>query len=134
MGKWVVDQLVLLMAQRGHIIAKSKVLILGLSFKENCTDIRNTKVEDIFNHLKSYNIDPYISDPFIDIEYANKKFNNKVFPEIPGKVKFNAVILAVAHEQYKKFSFSKWNSLTCSDGIIFDLKGIVPKEIADIRI
>ena len=48
---------------------------------------------------------------------------------MPGKVKFNAVILAVAHEQYKKFSFSKWNSLTCSDGIIFDLKGLFLKKL-----
>ena len=134
MGKWVVDQLILLMARKGHIIANSKVLILGLSFKENCTDIRNTKVEDIFKFLTEYNIDPFICDPFVDISYANKKFPQKVFSEIPDEHEFTAVIIAVAHNQFKSFTFNKWSSLKKENGIIFDLKGIVPRELADIRI
>ncbi len=134
MGKWVVDQLILCMAKKGLIIANSKVIIMGLSFKENCTDIRNTKVEDIFKSLTEYNIDPYICDPCIDINYANKKFPQKVFSEIPTEHKFNAAIIAVAHNQFKSFTKKQWNSLTENNGIIFDLKGIVPRELVDIRI
>ena len=134
MGKWVVDQLILCMAKRGLIIANSKVLILGLSFKENCTDIRNTKVEDIFEFLTEYNIDPYIYDPCVDINHANKKFPQKVFSEIPSEHKFTAAIIAVAHNQFKSFTYKEWNSLTKENGIIFDLKGIVPRDLADIRI
>ena len=133
MGKWVVDQLILCMAKRGLIIANSKVLILGLSFKENCTDIRNTKVEDIFEFLNEYNVDPYIYDPCVDINHANKKFPQKVFSEIPSEHKFTAAIIAVAHNQFKSFTYKQWNSLTKEEGIIFDLKGIVPRELADIR-
>ncbi len=134
MSKWIVEQLIMQMARNGLSISQAKVLILGLTFKENCTDIRNTKVEDIYRSLNEYNIDTFISDPYVDIEEANKKFQKRVYKSIPDKIDFEAIIVAVSHDEYKLISNKKWNSLIKTNGVIFDLKGILPRDIGAIRL
>ena len=134
MGKWIVEQLVKEMVKKGLIIAKAKVLILGLAFKENCTDFRNTKVEDIFKSLTEYSIDTYISDPFVDIDEANKKFNNRVTKKIPKNICYDAIILAVGHSKYKFLSTKEWKALIKENGVIFDLKSILPRELGAYRL
>ena len=122
------------MVKKGLIIAKSKVLILGLAFKENCTDIRNTKVEDIFKSLTEYNIDTYISDPCVDIDEANKKFNNRVNKNIPNNISYDAIIVAVGHKEYTFISTTEWKALIKENGVIFDLKSILPRELGAFRL
>ena len=134
MGKWIVEQLVKEMVKKGLIIAKAKTLILGLAFKENCTDLRNTKVEDIFKSLTEYSIDTYISDPFVDIDEANKKFDNRVTKKIPKNIRFDAIILAVSHDKYKFLSTKEWKALIKENGVIFDLKSILPRELGAYRL
>ena len=134
MGKWIVEQLVKEMVKKGLIIAKSKALILGHAFKENCTDLRNTKVEDIFKSLTEYNIDTYISDPFVDIDEANKKFDNRVTKKIPKNICYDAIILAVGHDKYKFLSTKEWKALIKENGVIFDLKSILPRELGAYRL
>ena len=134
MGKWIVEQLILEMAKKDLIISKAKVLILGLAFKENCTDIRNTKVKDILNSLIDYKIDVFISDPCVDIEEANQKFGNRIFKEIQEEYRYDAIIVAVGHDNYKKISVEKWRSLIKENGIIFDLKGILPRKLGAHRL
>ncbi len=134
MGKWIVEQLVIAMARNGLKIAQSKVLILGLAFKENCTDIRNTKVEDIIKSLNEYNISPHISDPCIDVDHAHKKFGKNITREIPDEFSFDAIIVAVSHSEYKLISNKKWRSLITKNGVIFDIKGILPRELGAVRL
>ena len=75
-------------------------MILGLTFKENCNDMRNTKVLDIVDSLEKSNIKTFIVDPYVDAEYANQKLNNKLYSEIPKNIKFEALIVAVKHDQF----------------------------------
>ena len=134
MSKWIVEQLIMQMARNGLPISKAKVLILGLTFKENCTDIRNTKVEDIYRSLNQYDIETFISDPYVDIEEANKKFEQRVYKAIPNEIAFEAIIVAVSHDEYKLINNKKWKSLIKTNGVIFDLKGILPRDIGAIRL
>ena len=134
MGVWVTEKLIQMMKEKQKIIEGSKVLILGLAFKENCNDIRNTKIEDIISHLEKFNIKPYIVDPYVDLDYANKRFGGKVYPDFPKNIKFEALIVAVKHSQFLSLNRNDWQGLVDKDGLIFDLKGIVPRDLCPIRI
>ena len=92
------------------------------------------KIKEIINCLERYKIIPYIVDPYVDLELANKKFKNRVFSEIPKFKKFNAVILAVQHKEFLEFRKKDWQDLIYKDGVIFDLKGIVPRDIVTKRL
>ena len=134
MAFWIVEQLILEMARRSIIIGGSDVLILGFAFKENCRDIRNTKVIDMVSHLENYNINVDVVDPLIDSNFADKIYKIKVLDCIPDKKKYDAVILAVAHNKFKIFNEKDWQNLIKENGIYFDIKGIIPRKIGAIRI
>lgn len=134
MGRWVVEQLVLEMAQRGMIISGAQVLVLGLSFKENCPDLRNTRVVDVVEGLKRYGIEPILVDPWVDPEQAQREYGLDVLDSIQMATPCRAVIAAVAHRQFVEISEADWRKLLKPDGILLDLKGIVPRELKPIRI
>ena len=133
-GRWMVERLVLKMCQMDIKINSSEVLILGLSFKENCPDLRNTKVLDIIDHLKEYAIKTTIVDPIVSIDEALKIYNLEVKSEIPENKKFDSVILCVSHNEFKLMSKNKWKELGKNKSVFVDLKGIIPKEIKSIRL
>ena len=133
MAKWIVEQIVIEMAKKKIVIGETKVLILGFTFKENCPDFRNTKVIDIVNSLKSYGMVPEIVDPIIDIGVSSEFYKLKISKEIP-KEKFQIVICAVAHNEFKDFSKRKWLNLIKEKGIFFDIKGIIPRDLKPIRL
>ena len=134
MDRWVVDQLVLEMAQRGNVISEAKVLVLGLSFKENCPDLRNSRVVDLIKSLSRYRMKPTIVDPYVNREEAYREYGLSITDEIPRSVHFDAVIVAVAHEQFACLSKQAWGSLLSDNGIIVDIKGIVPRNLSPLRI
>ena len=134
MGSWIVDQLILEMARAGMIIAQSKVLILGLTFKENCPDLRNTRVVDIINALQKYGAIPVAYEPCASREESLKLFNIEIHRSFSFNERFDAVVVAVAHNEFKELSLDKWRSLTNSQSIIIDIKGVVPTELNPIRI
>ena len=134
MARWVAEQLVLEMARRGKTIAGIKVLILGLSFKENCPDLRNTRVVDLVSSLKSYGMKPVLVDPCIDVAEAKIEYGLDVLSSIPYDYTFPVVITAVAHSQFKAINAEKWIELICKDGILLDLKGIIPRELSPLRL
>ena len=134
MGHWVIEQLVLLMAQRGMVIAGSNVLVLGLSFKENCPDLRNTRVVDLLHSLEKYGMIPTIVDPWVDPNDANKEYNLQVLRQMPTGISYKAIILAVAHDEFRKISADSWKQLICPDGVFMDLKGLLPRELEPIRL
>lgn len=134
MGIWIVNQLILEMARKSMIIGGSDILILGFTFKENCRDIRNTKVIDMVRFLENYKLNVDIVDPLVDSSHAKNIYKINVFEKVPKGKKYSAVILAVAHDKFKNFSESEWKNLTLENGIYFDVKGFIPRNINAKRI
>ena len=133
MGKYAADRLINLMHQRQIDIDNSKILIMGLSFKENCPDLRNSKVVDIINELRSKNVEVDIHDPWVDIEEARKLFGLILLDDLEIN-SYDAVLLAVAHDQYKTMKPEEIKDLIKGNGILYDLKSILPKTFSDLRL
>jgi UDP-N-acetyl-D-galactosamine dehydrogenase len=134
MGRWVVEQLVMEMARRGLAIKGAKVLVLGLSFKENCPDLRNTRVVDVIAALQRYAMEPVLVDPWVDAEEARREYGLTVLAEIPIASTYGAVIAAVAHRQFVGIPEASWRQLLTPSGVLLDLKGIVPREVGALRL
>ncbi len=134
MASWLVDQIILKMIQKKIDIRNSKVLILGFSFKENCGDLRNTKVNDLYKSFKKYNLNCKIFDPIVNQEDAEELYKIKVLNQLPLNEKFDAIVVAVAHKSFEDISINNWNKLRSKNSIIYDLKGIVPRELSPKRI
>ena len=129
MGTFVANKLVKLMVKSGLQLIKSKILILGFAFKENCSDIRNSKVIDIYNELKEFGVEVDIHDYLVDSEIAKKEFNVNLISTFD---KYNAIILAVPHKKYLKIDYSTLKA--DSKAVIFDIKAVLDKNISDIRL
>ena len=134
MGRWVVEQLVLEMAQKGMVIAGAKVLVLGLSFKENCPDLRNTRVVDLTQALQRYGMKPVVVDPWVAAEEAQREYDLEVLSEIPSSQCWSAVVVAVAHQQFRVLPAEQWRQLLSPDGVLLDLKGLVPRQVDALRL
>ena len=134
MGRWVVEQLVLEMARRGMVLGGSRVLVLGLTFKENCPDLRNTRVVDVLQALADYGMQPLVVDSWADPSEAEKEYGIDVQTVIPEDDRSAAVILTVAHEVFAEMTIEQWRQLTSPGGIFFDLKGIIPRELNPMRL
>ena len=134
MGSWVVEQLVLEMARRGMVIAGARVLVLGLSFKENCPDLRNTRVVDVIEALRRYGMEPVVVDPWVDPEEAQRDYGLDVMAEIPPGSSWQGVVVAVAHQQFTGLPAEHWRQLLAANGVLLDLKGIVPRELGALRL
>ena len=134
MAKWVVDQLILEICRKDIPIREANILILGFSFKENCPDIRNTKVVDIIQNLSEYNINVEIVDPWVDEASVRKEYDLKILNKVPKGKKYSAVLCTVAHEQFLNMKINEWDSLVKKNGILFDLKGFIPRELNPLRI
>lgn len=133
MGVFVANKVVKLMIQKGIIIKGAKVLVLGITFKENCPDIRNSKVIDVINELFQFGINVNLFDHHADVETVKQEFGislNNNFDEL-YKEKYDAIILAVAHDHYISINF---NDLLKSESILFDVKGVLPKHLIDGRL
>jgi UDP-N-acetyl-D-galactosamine dehydrogenase len=134
MGRWVVEQLVLEMARRGLAIKGAKVLVLGLSFKENCPDLRNTRVVDVIAALQRYAMEPVLVDPWVDADEARREYGLTVLAEIPITSTYGAVIAAVAHRQFVGIPEGSWRKLLLEEGVLLDLKGVMPRALQPLRL
>ena len=134
MGRWLAEQLVLGLAQRRQAVVGTKVLVLGLSFKENCPDLRNTKVVDLIRSLDRYGMDVDVVDPWVDPDEAFSEYGLSVTPEISENARYGAVVSAVSHKQFSNFSAEEWRNLLTQGGLLLDLKGIVPRELGALRL
>ena len=134
MGRWVVEQLVLELARKGMVIAGAKVLVLGLSFKENCPDLRNTRVVDLIQALQRFGMEPLVVDPWVDPEQAQQEYGLDVLPAIPSDQCWSAVVVAVAHQQFRERTADQWQSLLAPNGVLADLKGLVPRQLHALRL
>jgi UDP-N-acetyl-D-galactosamine dehydrogenase len=134
MAFYVAEQVIKLMLQKQLNVLESKVLVLGLAFKENCPDLRNTKVVDIVRSLESYNTHVDIFDPCINVENALQEYDLVCLPKLPTEGKYSAVILAVGHAQFLALGAHGIKSLTLPGAVIYDVKGIFPLGFADGRL
>jgi UDP-N-acetyl-D-galactosamine dehydrogenase len=133
MGKYVVSQLVKGMLRKRIQVEQAKVLIMGLTFKENCPDLRNTKVIDIVHELNEYHINVDIVDPLCCKEAALKEYGIALIDE-PKKNQYDAIILAVAHDEFKLLTEQKIKSYGKKDHVLYDLKYILNKDTVDMRL
>ena len=127
MGKYIAEQTVKKMIQAGHGVAGAKVIVLGLTFKEDCPDLRNSRVEDILRELNSYCCDVHVHDPVADPEEAKEEYGVALesLEELP---KAQAVVLAVAHEAYRNMGVEDFSALMASDAVLLDVKSVLDRE------
>ena len=129
---YVAKNLISHMQSKGKLIKKSKILIMGFTFKENCSDLRNTQIIDIFNYLNNLsNVE--IFDPLVDLSVAKQSINCNLI-EIPKKNFYDSIIIAVAHDVFKEMGPKTIKDFGKKDVIIYDLKYVLPKEEADLRL
>ena len=134
MAAHVADETIKLMLRKGHPVLGCKVLVLGLSFKENCPDVRNTKVVDIVKALKSYNTEVDIYDPWIDVAEAKKEYGLECLQQLPAEGQYSAIVLAVAHKQFLEIGEAGIKIWGRPNAVVFDVKSILPTGAADGRL
>jgi UDP-N-acetyl-D-galactosamine dehydrogenase len=127
MGKFIATEVVKKIIQAGKNVLHSNVLVMGVTFKENVSDIRNSKVKDVVNELKSYGVKVDIIDPYASSEELEKEYGFSLCQN-PGN-SYDAIILAVAHHQYASFSEEYFVSHSSEKGIVMDVKGVYRKKI-----
>lgn len=130
MGAYVAEETIKCMNKKGVMVKGSKILLLGITFKENCPDIRNTKIVDIYNTLREYTDNITVYDPWADPSKVRREYGIEIVNEVP-KEKFDAAILGVAHKDFLDLDIK---SLVKEGGVIYDVKGILPREIVDARL
>ena len=133
MGAYVVTQLVKAMLKKRIQVEDAKVLILGLSFKENCPDIRNTRIIDIVNELKEYHTQIDVYDPWVDAAEAEHEYGICPISNLENG-KYDAVILAVAHQQFKVMGADAIRALGKADHVLYDLKYVLSQAESDLRL
>lgn len=130
MGAYVAEQTIKCMNKKGVMVKDAKILILGITFKENCPDIRNTKIVDIYHTLQEYTSNITIYDPWANAEDVEREYRIGIVNELP-KDYFDAVILGVAHQQFAELNI---RGLVKEKGVIYDVKGILDRNIIDGRL
>lgn len=128
---FIANKVLKLMIQKEHKIKGSNALILGVTFKENCPDIRNTKVIDIYNEMSEFGVNVDIYDPWVCAEELKEEYGVDVIKALNPDKKYEAVILAVAHEEFLKFDFEKYYT---QGAVVFDAKAIVDRRWVDSRL
>lgn len=130
MGEYVAMQTIKLMLKKGIQVVGADLLILGFTFKENCPDVRNTKVKDIYDALKEYSINVTVFDSWANSSIADNEYGIQIINQLPDK-KFDAVIMAVAHNEFDNIDIM---SLLKPENVIFDVKGKISRDLIDGRL
>ncbi|WP_229112591.1 nucleotide sugar dehydrogenase [Bacteroides xylanisolvens] len=131
MGAYVAEQTIKCMNKKGVLVKDAKILILGITFKENCPDVRNTKIVDIYKTLEEYTRNITVYDPWANPEKVSHEYNIDIVTELPIDEKYDAVVYAVAHKQFANLDL---RSLCVENGVIYDVKSVLPREIVDARL
>jgi UDP-N-acetyl-D-galactosamine dehydrogenase len=127
MGKYVASQIVKLMIKKGINVTNAEILLLGFTFKENCPDVRNTRVIDIIKELKSYDINIDVVDPWANSLEVEEEYKISTFKELPNK-KYDSIVLAVAHSEFSNIEISKYSNPV---SVVYDVKGILGSSKSD---
>lgn len=130
MGDYVANQVIRCMNLRGVMVKDARYLLLGITFKENCPDIRNTKVVDIYHTLSQYSSDITVYDPWANPEAVQRAYGIQIQNHLPQQ-QFDAVILCVAHSQFLQLDV---RSLVRGNGVVYDVKGVLDRHVIDARL
>lgn len=131
MGAYVANQVIRLMNKKGVLVKDAKILILGITFKENCPDVRNTKVVDIYTTLQEYTDNITVCDPWADRAKVEREYGISIVNSVAEHARYDAVILAVSH---KEFTAIDWKGYLAENGVVYDVKGSIAREQVDGRL
>jgi len=131
MGAYVAQEVVKIMVKGGKPVKDAKALMLGITFKENCPDIRNTRATDIYHELKDFAMDVDIYDPWANKVDVKREYGIDLVDEIDDMEQYSAIILAVAHDQFKELNFDQIKNHGI---VVYDVKSILPKKLVDGRL
>jgi UDP-N-acetyl-D-galactosamine dehydrogenase len=131
MGKYVASELVKIMIKKGKAIKNATVAILGFTFKENCPDIRNTRTIDIYNELQDYGMEVVAFDPIADSAEVTREYSISINSELPQEEEFDAMVLAVSHEEFTKIDFLGYKN---RETVIYDVKGFLNSKVVAGRL
>lgn len=131
MGAYVAEQVIKCMNKKGVLVKDSKILLLGITFKENCPDIRNTKVADMYSTLAEYTKNITVYDPWANPYAVKKEYGIDIVTTLNTTEKFDAIVICVAHDEFLKLNIK---DLVTSNSVIYDVKGILPINIIDGRL
>ena len=134
MGAHVADRVARLMIRRGLQVAGSRILIMGLTFKENCPDLRNSKVIDVIEELKGLNAVVDVYDPCANPKEAEQEYGLTLLSKVPTPAAYDAVVVTVAHQQYVRMGAEAIRSLGKPGSVFFDVKGLFPKDTSEGRL
>ena len=128
---FIASKVIKLMIGKGHQIKSSNVLILGITFKENCPDVRNTKVVDIYKEFLQYDLNVDVFDPWANPEEVQDEYGIELLKKLDSEKKYQAIVVAVAHKEFVKFDFRQYHKLNT---VIFDTKAFVNRNYVDSRL
>lgn len=131
MGAYVATEVVKLMVKAGKPVKNAKALVLGITFKENCPDIRNTRAIDVYHELKDFAMDVDVYDPWASNDVVMHEYGIQMIDEIKDYSHYGCVILAVSHDQFKYLDFKKFKE---AGAIVYDVKSILPRDVIDARL
>lgn len=131
MGIFVANKVIKLMIEKGHMIKGANALIMGVTFKENCPDIRNTRVVDIYKELTQFGLNVDIFDPWADLEEVKEEYGLDLLAEVAAEKDYQALVVAVAHNEFYQFDFKKYKK---KNAVIFDTKSIIDRALVDARL
>ena len=134
MGLFVASQVVRLMVQRRMSLPDSKILMLGVTFKENCPDVRNTKVVDVINELQAFGASVDVYDPWAEPQDVRDEYGLNVLDDEPVRGQYDAIVLAVAHKQFVMLEPSKLHEYGKSEHVFYDIKSVLPADQVDGRL
>ncbi len=136
MSEWIIEQLILEAKFKNIDFQNARILLLGLTFKENCPDIRNSKILDVIKHLNKRDQIPYIFDPFMIEKKKLSGINFRYLTKSPldQNDKYDVIIISTAHDEFKNIDSKNWRRILEENHIIYDLKGIIPRDLKPLRI
>lgn len=133
-GDHVAERVVKLMLSKGRQVLGAKILVLGFTFKEDCPDVRNTKVADIVASLNSFNTNVDIYDPWVDVDEAFEEYGVRCLSERPAEADYDAIVIAVGHERFRAWGEQGIRSLGREGAVVFDVKAILPRHASEGRL
>ncbi|MEN8176795.1 MAG: UDP binding domain-containing protein, partial [Pseudomonadota bacterium] len=133
MGAFVASKIVKLLTTGGHPVKDARILMMGLTFKEDCPDLRNTRVVDVIRELEDYGARIEVWDPWADPEEARAHYGVELLGE-PARGTYDAVVLAVAHRQFRELSASAIRGFGKAGAVVYDVKQVLPRDLSDGRL
>jgi UDP-N-acetyl-D-galactosamine dehydrogenase len=134
MGLYVASQVVRLMIQQGKSLPKSRILVLGFTFKENCPDVRNTRVIDVVQELRSYGAAVDVYDPWADAQTVQHEYGLDLLRRAPARGRYDGIVVAVAHQQFRELSVPQIRAWGRPRHVLYDIKSVLPATEVDARL